>query len=125
HMIMLFPSLAAEYKKMGFDQTALQNEIYNRAVVPYEELQERDIQGIRGGIKNGVVPPDRAPVFEGALKPGGKVPVLVMPDCIHFFVAGGDPGAAFSFNYYRIPPYNKMGMMTQKITGATLTRAGA
>ncbi|MCJ7605058.1 MAG: hypothetical protein MUO19_03370, partial [Dehalococcoidales bacterium] len=42
HMIMLFPSLAAEYKKMGFDQTALQNEIYNRAVVPYEELQERD-----------------------------------------------------------------------------------
>jgi hypothetical protein len=93
--------------------------------VPFEELSEKDVAGIRGGIRMGVVPADRAAVFEAALKPGGQVPVLVTPESLHFFVAGGDPGAAFSLNYLRIPPYNKLGVMTRKISGATLTKAGA
>ena len=38
HMIILFPELVAEYKKMGYDQAKLQDEIYRRVSVPYEEL---------------------------------------------------------------------------------------
>jgi hypothetical protein len=125
HFVMLFPALAEELGKMGYDRPKLQDEIYNRASVPFEELNEADIEGIRGGMKSGVVPADRVPVFEAALKPGGKVPVLVTPESLHFFVAGGDPGAAFSLNYLRLPPYNRLGVMTKRITGATLTRAGA
>lgn len=125
HFVMLFPALAAELKKMGYDRTKLQEEVYNRASVPFEELSEQDVEGIRGGIRSGVVPSDRNGVFEAALKPGGKVPVLVTPESLHFFVAGGDPGAAFSLNYLRLPPYNKLGIMTKKITGATMTKAGA
>ena len=94
-------------------------------MVPYEELDEAAVNGIKGGIRNGVVPPGRAPVFQDALKPGGKVPVLITPQSLHVFVAGGNPGAAFSLHYLRIPPYNALGVMTRKITGATLTKAGA
>jgi hypothetical protein len=125
HMIILFPELVSEYKKMGYDQESLQNEIYERTLVPYEELSPEDIKGIQTGMETGVVPPERKAVFEAALKPGGKVPVMVSPDNVNLFVAGGAPGCAFSFSYYRIPPYNYTALMTRKITGATLTRAGA
>ncbi len=125
HFVMLFPALAEELGKMGYDRPKLQQAVYDRAAVPFEELSEKDVAGIRGGIRMGVVPADRAAVFEAALKPGGQVPVLVTPESLHFFVAGGDPGAAFSLNYLRIPPYNKLGVMTRKISGATLTKAGA
>jgi hypothetical protein len=46
------------------------------------------------------------------------------PENVNIFVAGGAPGCAFSYSYSRIPPYNYMALMTRKITGATLTRAG-
>ena len=103
----------------------MQDEIYRRAVVPYDELEPRDIEGMQKGIEIGVVPDDRKAVFWEALKPGGMVPVMMSPEDIHIFVAGGAPGAAFSFNYYRIPPYSHSALMTKKITGATLTKAGA
>jgi len=124
HMIILFPELVSEFKKMGYNQESLQNEIYGRASVPYDELSPEEIQGIRTGMEIGVVPPDRKEVFEAALKPGKTVPVMVYPDNVNLFVSGGAPGCAFSFNYYRIPPYNYTALMTRKITGATLTRAG-
>ncbi len=125
HMIILFPELVAEFKKMGFDQKSLQDEIYKRTSVPYEDLNENERKSIQTGIELGVIPADRKTVFEAALKPGGKVPVLISPENLHFFVAGGAPGCAFSFNYYRIPPYNHTALMTRLVSGATLTRAGA
>jgi hypothetical protein len=125
HMIVLFPELAAELKKMGFDQEGLQQEIYRRAAVKYEELQPEDIKGIKGSMELGVIPADRRAVFEAALKPGAMVPVLISPEDLHFFIAGGAPGCAFSFSYYRIPPYNRTAILTKPVTGATLTRAGA
>jgi hypothetical protein len=124
HMIVLFPELAAEYKKMGFDQAGLQDEIYKRATVKYEELSPADIKGIQGGIELDVVPADRKAVFEQALKPGGNVPVLISPECLHLFISGGAPGCAFSFAYYRIPPYNRTALLTKQVTWATLTKAG-
>jgi hypothetical protein len=124
HMIILFPELVSELKKLGYDQVKLQEEIYRRTSVKYEDLRPEDIKGIQTGIETGVVPPERKEVFENALKPGGMVPVLVYPENVNLFVAGGAPGCAFSYSYTRIPPYNYMALMTRKITGATLTRAG-
>jgi hypothetical protein len=124
HYIVLFPELAGELKKMGFDQLRLQDEVYKRTRVPYEELTEPEIKSIRKAIELGVVPAARRPVFEEALKPGGMVPVMIEPDDLHFFVAGGAPGCAFSWDYYRVPPYSYTAILTKKITGATLTKAG-
>jgi len=124
HMIILFPELVSELKKMGYDQVSLQDEIYRRTSVKYEDLKSEDIKGIQTGIETGVVPPERKEVFEDALKPGGMVPVLISPENVNLFVAGGAPGCAFSYSYSRIPPYNYLGLMTRKITGAALTRAG-
>ena len=125
HFIILFPELAAEYKKMGFDQKSLQDEVYKRTSVPYDELNEAEKKNIKTAIELGVIPADRKAVFEAACKSGGKVPVLISPEDLHFFVVGGAPGCAFSFDYYRIPPYNYTALLTKKITGATLTKAGA
>jgi hypothetical protein len=124
HYIVLFPELAAELKKMGFDQKALQDEVYRRTAVPFEELNEKEIDSIKKAIELGVVPAERRAVFETALKPGGMVPVLISPDDLHFFVAGGAPGGAFSWDYLRIPPYSYTAVLTKKITGATNTKAG-
>lgn len=124
HIVVLFPELAEEFKKMGFDQQSLQNEVYRRAAVRYEELSPADRKGIRAGMEMGIVPAERREVFEAALKPGGMVPVMIAPENLHFFVAGGAPGCAFSFSYFRLPPYNRIAVMTRLITGATLTEAG-
>ena len=125
HMIILFPELAAELNKMGLNQQSLQREVYHRAVIRYEELSPADRKAIQTGMEMGVVPPDRKPVFAEALKPGGMVPVLISPENLHFFVAGGVPGCAFSFSYYRLPPYKPTAIMTRLVTGATFTKAGA
>ncbi len=116
HFIILFPELAAELKKMGFDQRSLQDEVYKRTRVPYEELNEMETGSIRKAIELGVVPAERRPVFEEALKPGGMVPVMIAPDDLNFFVAGGAPGCAFSFEYLRIPPYNYTAVLTKKVS---------
>ncbi len=125
HFILLFPELAEELKKMGFDQKSLQDEIYRRTSVRYEELSPADRRGIQTGMETGVVPPERKAVFQEALKPGGMVSVLITPENLHFFVAGGAPGCAFSFSYFRLPPYNRIAVLTRLVTGATLTKAGA
>jgi len=125
HMVILFPELVEEYKKMGYDQTKLQDEIYQRVSVPYEDLAPEEVQAIKTGMELGVVPAERKAVFEEALHPGKRVPLLMMPENLHLFVAGGAPGCAFSFDYYRVPPYSHTAIMTKPITDATLTKAGA
>ncbi|UCC17150.1 MAG: hypothetical protein JSU58_00965 [Dehalococcoidales bacterium] len=125
HLTVLFPELVSEFNKMGYDQQKLQEEIFNRASLYYEELREEEVTSITMAMELGIVPPERKELFEAALKPGGKVPVMMSPENVHLFVSGGAPGCAFSFNYYRLPPYNQTALMTRKITGATLTKAGS
>jgi len=124
HLIVLFPELAAEFKKMGYDQPKLQDEIYQRTTIPYDEMNHAERKAIQTAMELGVIPADRKAVFQAALNPGAKVPVLISPENLHLFVAGGVPGCAFSFNYYRVPPYNQTSLITRLITGATLTKAG-
>jgi hypothetical protein len=110
---------------MGFNQESLRNELYLRIAVRYEDLNDDDKKGIRQAIENGAIPADRGPVFEKALNPGEMVPVLVSPECLHFFVAGGSPGSAFSFTYLREALYAPKGILTKQVKGATLTKAGS
>ena len=125
HYIILFPELVSELNKMGFDQESLRHELYRRIAVRYEDLTEDDEKGIRQAIENGAIPQERKAVFEKALNPGEMVPVLVSPDCIHFFVTGGDPGCSFSFSYQRVPLYAPKAILTKRITDAALTNAGS
>jgi hypothetical protein len=125
HYIILFPELAAELKRMGFDQKKLQDEIYKRTSIPYEQLNPAERKAILTAMDLGVIPADRKAVFQAALNPGAKVPVLISPDDLHLFVAGGAPGCAFSLTYPRVPPYTQTAIMTRLITGATLTKAGS
>ena len=124
HYIILFPELVNELNKLGYNQESLRNELYRRIAVRYEDLNDDDRKGIQQAIENGQVPAERRPVFEKALHPGEMVPVLVSPECIHFFVAGGSPGSAFSFTYLRQALYAPKGILTKQVTGATLTKAG-
>ena len=73
-----------------------------------------------------IIPPDRMEVFKSGLKPGGKLPVLIDPSDIHFFVAGtgaGVPGSAVWLSYIKAV-YRWTSHQTKLVTGATLTNAG-
>lgn len=128
HLIVLFPAVAAELKKLGYhDQASLQDEICRLAAVRYEELGPADIESIQTAMGMGyehVIPPDRRSVYKDALQPGGMVPVQSSPRDMPVFVAGGAPGDAFGFNYMKLSPYKPTAIMTKRITRATLTKAG-
>jgi hypothetical protein len=73
-----------------------------------------------------MIPPDRLAVFQEALKPGGKIPVLISPKDIHIIVAGtgsGVPGSVVWFSYIKAV-YKWTSHQTKLIRGATLTKAG-
>jgi hypothetical protein len=128
HLIVLFPAVAAELHKLGYkDRQSLQEEIYRRAVVRYEELTPADIKSIQTAMSMGyeyVIPPERRAVFQDALKLGRMVPVQISPKDIPIFVAGSAPGDALGFNYLKLPPYKPTGILTKLVTRATLTKAG-
>jgi hypothetical protein len=128
HLIILFPAVTAEFVKLGIKNRAnLQDEIYKRAVVRYEDLNPAEVQSIQTAMGPGyglAIPPERRPVFQDALRPGGMVPVQVSPRDITIFIAGSAPGDATGFDYLRLPPYKPTGILTKLIKGATLTKSG-
>lgn len=133
HLILLDPETAKGLQAIGFTtQESLRNYIYEHTSVPYEDLRPEEINNIKdriAGSKAGdmifsdIIPPDRIPVFEEALKPGGKVPILITPKDIHVIVAGGKPGSPIGMSYIRAP-YKWTSHQTKLIRGATLTKAG-
>jgi hypothetical protein len=128
HIIILFPAVAAELKKLGYEtQNSLQKEIYKRTSVKFEELSLEEVKSIQKAMEpeyKYVIPQERRKVFEEALKPGGMVPVQIAPEDIPIFVAGGAPGDAFGFSYMKLPPYKPTALITKRIIGATLTKSG-
>jgi hypothetical protein len=107
YIFVLSPDTAQELKKMGFTRQGLQDYIIDKTSVPYEELSEAEIEGLKrrlsekskafGGTDN--IPEDRIPVFWENLKPGGKIPVIVSPEHLNIFVSGDVSGYNFGAIY--------------------------
>jgi len=133
YIFLIPPELAQSYQKQGFTRESLREYIYKKTSVPYEELGPKEIQSIQGrieisiageGLVGGRIPPDRIPVFQEALKPGGKVPVVISPEDIHLFVVGYPVGGQIVQMSYHRAPYKWSSHQTKLIRGATLTQAG-
>lgn len=109
YLIVLHPEMVIELKKMGFAGRSLRDDIIERTMVPYEDLSAEEIRGIKSRIAEAgdvffgadAIPPDRIPVFEAGLKPGGRVPVVVSPEDLNILVAGGVSGYSFAMSYAR------------------------
>ena len=107
YIFVLSPDTAQELKKMGFTRQGLQDYIIDKTSVPYEELSEAEIEGLKrrlsekteafGGTDN--IPEDRIPLYWENLKPGGKVPVIVSPENLNIFVSGDVSGYNFGALY--------------------------
>jgi hypothetical protein len=107
YIFVLSPDTAQELKKMGFTRQSLQDYIIDKTSVPYEDLSEAEIQGLKrrlsekteafGGTDN--IPEDRIRVFWENLKPGGKIPVIVSPEHLNIFVSGDVSGYNFGALY--------------------------
>ncbi|MBN1848417.1 MAG: hypothetical protein JW932_07515 [Deltaproteobacteria bacterium] len=132
YVLMVSPEAAEELAGLGYTQEDLRNFVYEATRVPYEQLSPDEINGIQSridvslsgkGIFSDRLPPDRIPVWQQGLKPGGKVPVLVTPEDLHFVVVGAQ-GKSISGWYYIRAPYTWSSHNTKKIKGATLTKAG-
>lgn len=132
---LLYPGKARQLKEMGFNSIAeIRDYIYNETLIPYEELTEAEITGIKARIqvskdKSSIMadrlPDDVITLWEENLKPGGKIPCLVTKDDWSLFIVGTTEGygSAMNFTYMRAP-YNWTSQQTKQITGATLTEAG-
>jgi hypothetical protein len=129
HVIVIHPELAIMLQRLGYNsKRSLRDYLYESTKVPYEELDEREIQGIYDRINtkppdidifypHDAIPKERIPVIKESLKPGGKVPV-VNPEDIHIIVSGSIPGYSFGMSYFRTAHKTKL------IRGATLTESG-
>ncbi len=128
YVLVLHPGCANDLAKAGFTRRSLQEHIYERSRVPYEQVaamnagfsNEKLLTFLNQTMADGRIRPDRAQVFRDALKPGGRVPVVQSPDDFHIFVSGGSPGYDLLFSY----PGPNQAHQTKKISGATLTRSG-
>ncbi len=124
YTFVLHPEFAVELNNKGFDREGLGQYLYERSAIPFEELTPEEISSFRRRIDDGEIPSDRVSAFQAALRPGGKVPLLLGPRDCHFVVAGGMPGYSFETSYFSIPPYRSTAVMTKKIRGATATQGG-
>ena len=107
YIFILSPDTAQELKKRGFTRQSFNDYIIDKTSVPYEELSEAEIEGLKrrlsvkskafGGTDN--IPDDRIPVFWENLEPGGKIPVIVSPDNLNIFISGDVSGYNFGALY--------------------------
>ena len=133
-IFMISPEAAVELNKLGYTQEKLRSFIYSSTSVPYQELTPDEIVGIQkridqslanAGILADRIPPERIPFFQQSLKPGGRVPILITPDDLHFVVAGGvEAGISITDWSYMRAPYAWGSHQTVKVRGATLTKSG-
>ncbi len=124
HILIFEPQFAMELDRLGYTPASLQNYLYERATIPYEQLTPGEIASIPPRIDSGEIPTDRVSIFREALKPGGKLPILDRPEDIRIVVAGGIPGYTFGLMYFREGLYAPTSDQTRKIRGATLTKEG-
>ena len=119
-IIVLTPDTAAELAATGYTPEKLRESLYDKSRVPYERLSAATRREVRRMIDDRQFTPDRAPIFDAALKEGGLVPALPSPDDIHIIVAGGSPGQSFLMGYTG----PNFAHQTKKVANATMTTAG-
>jgi len=135
YILLVSPETANGFKSLGFDtQESLRNHICESTSVPYEELSPEEIQGIQGKIEASIadelgpaqkIHPERLAVYQEALKPGGKVPLIERPrEDLHIVVMGYPVGGSVMSLAYHSPSYKWRAHETRLIRGATLTEAG-
>ena len=100
YIFILSPDTAQELKKRGFSRQGFHDYIIDKTSVPYEELNNAEIEGLKkrvsersdawGGTDN--IPEASIPVYRENLKPGGKIPIVVSPDNLNIFVSGDVSG---------------------------------
>ena len=127
HIIVIHPELSILLKRNGFkSKNSLRDYIYEQSKIPYEEMSQKEIDGIYARINtkpggmffdNDAFSEKELPVIKESLKPGGRVPV-VDPADIHIIIAGSIPGYSFGLSYFR------SSHKTEKISGAALTKLG-
>lgn len=124
YILIFEPVLAMELAREGHTRESLQNLLYERTTIPYEELTPGEIANVQPRIDSGEIPEDRVSVFKDALKPGGKLPIINRVEDIRIVVAGGVPGYSFGMSFWREGLYAPTSDQTKLIRGATLTKAG-
>ncbi len=124
HFLVLHPEFVMELDRLGYTRKKMQQYLYGRSRVPYEELSAKEVAAFKRRLADKEIPADRVAVFEESLKAGGKVPMLLRPEDCVIFVAGGIPGYSFGDSYFSIPPHGTAAFMTRTIHGAALTKAG-
>lgn len=124
YILFFQPEFAMELKDLGYTRASVQKYLYERAMIPFEQLTPAEIATVQPRIESGEIPRDRVPVFREALKPGGKLPLLDRPEDLRIVVVGGVPGYTFSMSYFREGLYAPTSDQTKLVRGATLTKAG-
>ena len=115
YTFVIHPELAVEFDRLGYDQRKLSVYLCDKTSIPFEELSDPELDSLRRRIAGAEIPPENMDVFEKALQPGGRIPLLLRPEDCHFAVAGGVPGYTFVTSYFSIPPYSESAVTTQKI----------
>jgi hypothetical protein len=118
--LVLIPDCAVDLQSHGYTRKSLQEYLYEHSRMPFEKLSPATVKLTQEAIADGRIRPEHAQIFLDNLKPGGRVPIVQSPDDFHIFVAGGSPGYDLLFSY----PGPNWANETEKITGATLTKAG-
>lgn len=124
YALLLQPEVAKELSRLGYTRKSLQKYLHERTSIAYEDLTQKEKDAMLRRIEAGDIPEDRVAVFKEAMKPGGRVPLLLRPEDSHIIVAGGIPGYSFGTWYFSIPPYKPLGVQTKRIRNGTLTKAG-
>jgi hypothetical protein len=109
HIIVLHPEMVDGLHRLGFTRQSLRDHIIDCTAIPYEQLSQNEIQGIKLMLTEksevffgaGNIPDDRIPVFKKALRSGGKIPVIISPDDLTILVSGGLSGYSFGLSYLR------------------------
>jgi hypothetical protein len=85
HFVIMNPEVAQELNsRLGYTRDSLQQYIYDRSSVAFEDLHAAEIASVQRAIDSGYISADQVEAFKAGLKPGGKVPTMLRPSDAYF-----------------------------------------
>ncbi|UNC92929.1 hypothetical protein HUE98_12970 [Candidatus Contubernalis alkalaceticus] len=97
YTVVMHPECARLLRKRGMSKRDVQEYLYEKTKVPFEEVGPTNVELIQEALQGGNFIPEAVSVYENALKPGGMVPSVQVPDHIDIIVAGSRSGHTFVF----------------------------